>query len=386
MSGFSLYETLRIFLPGALGVFLLNLALRFGFGSDPLSPDGGVHQAVEALQSPLLGIFTAVFLGLALYLLDLPAKTRLFREGDPTRGIQVPSSVLADQLRGTPLGNFPKNLSLYFLLSDRYLPEELHKRIYLFGSLYRIYVDMRALLVLATIGGISAGIVSIASEPDFDHFPRIDAGAVLVVVVLVLSILLVGSSGIFAYAHAVRAKRGPGEFNKRIWEEQKRIGVCCLVLLSLGFLAILLLISGIGVLMLLGAALAIASVILWSWIEVGPPGGLDKRTDLRSIVLTRLGAVAQTVQYGPIGRLLSDVCLFFPWLIGGSVLYANVGASPVALLSWGAMIIPCTAIMAVRKHEIRLLASYGDQTLWLELHAPDIAAIRRRGTLPDRWS
>ncbi len=386
MSGFTLYETLRIFLPGALGVFVLDLALRFAFGSNPASSDGGVRVVVNAIQSPLVGVFVAVFIGLALYLVDLPAKSRLYKEGDPARKIQVPSAALADSLKGTPLGEYPKNLSLYFILSDRYLPDELHKRIYLFGSLYRVYVDMRALLAFATVGGIAAGLGAVSGRPTFAHSIRISSTATLIIGILVLSLLAVGSSAIFSYAHYVRAKHTPGEVSKRLRDESKRVSLCCLMLLALGFLGVTLLISGRGFFILIGAALGMSCLTLWAWIEIGPPGGPGSQTDLRSIVLAGLRATVDAVQYAPLERLLSDVCLFVPWLIGGAVLYANVGAPPAALLSWGIMMVPCTAIMGIRKHEIRLLNSFGDQVLWLELHAKEIATIKNSGALPDTWA
>jgi hypothetical protein len=78
--------------------------------------------------------------------------------------------------------------------------------------------------------------------------------------------------------------------------------------------------------------------------------------------------------------------LFIPWLLGVAVLYENVGAPPAAVVSWGIIVLPCTAIMGIRKHEIRLLSSFGDQALWLELHAKEIATIRNTGTLPDPWT
>lgn len=302
MSGFTLFETLRIFLPGALGVLVLDLALRFSFGPDPVSADGGVRAMVNTLQSPLVGVFVAVFIGLALYLLDLPAKSRLYREGDPARRIQVPSAALADSLKGTPLGEYPKYLSLYFLLSDRYLPDELHKRIYLFGSLYRVYVDMRALLAFATIGGIAAGLAAVSGRPAFVHGLGITFTSALVIGVLILSLLAVGTSAIFAYAHNVRARHGPREVWKRLRAEGKRISVCSLVLLGLGFLAVTLVSSGQTIFVFIGMVLGLGCLTLWSWIEIGPPGGPEGRTDLRSIVLTRLRAtVGDPVQ--PVGAL-----------------------------------------------------------------------------------
>jgi hypothetical protein len=384
MSGFTLYETLRIFLPGALGVFVLDLTLRFAFGPNPAAADGGVQALLDAIESPLVGVFVAVFIGLALYLLDLPSKSRLYREGDPARGIQVPSAVLSNLMKESPLGAFPKNLSLYFLLSDRYLPDELHKRIYLFGSLYRVYVDMRALLAFATVAGIGAGLAAASNRSDVNGL-SIDSTSALAIGVLVLSLFAVGSSAIFSYAHNVRAKHQAGEVAKRLRHEASRISFICGVLLVVGVTAVVLLASGEAVLFVAGGALALCTLTLWSWVEIGPPGGLGS-SDVRSTILARLGGRADAVQYLPLQRLLCDARLFIPWLLGAAVLSERIGASGAALLSWGIMVLPCTAIMGIRKHEVRLLASFGDQALWLELHADDITTIRDTRKLPDSWT
>jgi hypothetical protein len=229
--------------------------------------------------------------------------------------------------------------------------------------------------------------LSKGAELDDGTGGTVKGGAVCyVITVLILSLLAIGSSAIFAYAHNVRARHGPGEAWKRLRDESQRISVCCLVLLTLGFLSVTLIGYGQGVFVFIGTVLGLGCLTLWSWIEIGPPGGPEGRTDLRSIVLTRLRATVGAVQYAPLERLLCDACLFAPWLIGAAVLYSNVGAPAAALLGWGVMILPCTAIMGIRKHEVRLLSSFGDQVLWLELHAKQIAIIRSTGTLPDAWN
>ena len=43
MAGFTLYETLRIYVPGALAILLANLVARVAIGGDPLQADGGAE-------------------------------------------------------------------------------------------------------------------------------------------------------------------------------------------------------------------------------------------------------------------------------------------------------------------------------------------------------
>lgn len=51
MTGFTLYETLRIFVPGALAVLLTDFVLRLAVGPNPAVGDGDVGQLVVTLET-----------------------------------------------------------------------------------------------------------------------------------------------------------------------------------------------------------------------------------------------------------------------------------------------------------------------------------------------
>jgi len=220
----------------------------------------------------------------------------------------------------------------------------------------------------------------------FDPIPSFDGDASLWVIAVIGSLILAGSYGVAFYAFAVIAKHDVRELGRRLRREAAAIAGCCVALLLLGFIGIALVISGELLLGLIGELFAVGAITLWSWVEIGPPGRSDRRTDVRSIVLSKLRGNTDKVQYSPQQRLLCDLCLFAPWLIAGSILYANTGAAASALLAWGLLIVPCTAIMSVGKHELRLLVVFADQSLWLDLHSADISAIATNQSLPDRWT
>ena len=272
MSGFTLYETLRIFLPGALGTLVLDLVLRFAVGPNVFAADGGVRVAVLTLQSPLVAIAAATFLGLGFYMIDLPTKTRLYKEGYDPKRFRLPSMTLSDHLKGTPLGDYPKSLSLYFLISDRYLPPEFHKRVYLFGSLYRVYVDLRFLLAVAGTLGISSGLMIASRKSGFDPTPSFDGDASLWTIAVIGSVLLAGSYGVAFYSFAVMAKYDVRELGRRLRREAMAIAGCCVGLLLLGFLGTARPLSGELLLGLIGQILAVGAIALWTWVEIGPPG------------------------------------------------------------------------------------------------------------------
>jgi hypothetical protein len=385
MSGLTFYETLRILVPGSIAVFLLDVTLRVGFGTNPLRPDGGVRPIVSVLESPIASLIAALILGMLLYLVDLPSRTRLFTEGDPARQRRLPSDTLATHLAGTPWSQYPVNLGLYFLVSDKYLPAEFHRRVYLFGSLYRVFVDLRALSILTVVVGVASSAAVGAQATGFDPTLPLNSRATAAVLAVVGAMLLAALPGLTSYGANVAAKHDLHELWRRLRIEIRGISGLFVLVLSLGALASICMLQRPIALIFLGTGLASAQVVIWTWVELGPPNPPTRRADIRSITLARLGARRNDVQYGPLQRLAGDVGLATPWLVTSTVLHANQGGGVLGVLCWGAMAVVATTIMSVRKHEVRLLASYENQSVWLDLHAVELANLRQTGRLPDRW-
>lgn len=145
--------TLKKVIPGSIAVAVLAAVLRLATGEGALLSGGPFAEVIAALQGTTF-LFAALVAGFILYLIDLPSRSRLSQEGDPDAGYQLPTNRLREMVKDTQLES--KSFSLYFILSDGKLPAELHRRVYFFGGMFRIYFDLRVLAVVGTaLGGPS---------------------------------------------------------------------------------------------------------------------------------------------------------------------------------------------------------------------------------------
>jgi hypothetical protein len=388
MSGFTLYETLRIFVPGALALFLADLVLRMAFGQGTWAADGSATQALHLLEQVSVALAASLLLGLILYSVDLPSRMRIQREGDPPR-FRVPTETLGELLRPSSLE--AKKLGLYFLLSDRYLALETHKRVYLFGSLFRIFADLRFLLGAALITGIYLlSIDKWTLAPAVSMGDRLQWMADDWDIFSIPALLLLAIGVISEHRHAVNIRNQSRSADQdRRWFREARtqvaeIGPTALVGLALGVVGAIA-VGMEGQWRIIAAALAIAGLTLWMWVDIGPPKDLTY-PDLRSRALTLLGASRPRTQFTPLQRTLVDVATFAPWFIAADLAYRVAGVDPSETLIWLVLLTPASIIMASGKHEQRLLVIYEDQSTWLDLHRDFIEAIRDSGRFGDSWA
>jgi len=390
MTGFTLYETLRIFVPGALSVLLINMTARVAMGVDPFAPDGGAETLVSTLESVAVFAVAALMAGLLLYLIDFPSRVRISWDGDARYGSPLPSHALKDMLGDSKL----PYLSLYFLLSDRYLSTEMHKRVYLFGSLFRVFVDLRVLLALAAVAG-SAVSLTVSRASGMKLYPMIDAAYAPFFVALLAGLLIVGSFGVFEHRSRYRRRRfaeeqDSGEATKpvsfapevisdlrAIW----RVGLTILVAAIAGCAVV-----ADGRAAWLGWMLLAVAFVVWLWVEQGPVPESNRRATLRaSIMGVLVGERQDSAQFSVAQRLMADLALLGPMLAYAINSSVALGRQPRALSVWGVFMLPCVAIMAIRKHELRLLNIYTDQVTWLELNRSRVEEIIESGTLPEAW-
>jgi hypothetical protein len=389
MTGFGIYETLRLVIPGSIAVAIFSAVLRLAAGEGKLLADGPFAGVVAALEGTTF-LFAALAVGFILYLADLPTRARVFK-GDPDNGIQLPTDALREMLKGTP--HQDKSFSLYFILSDGRLPPELHRRIYFFGGLYRIYFDAR----LLAAGGVALGgpfALAVAGEGISDLIGSTylaSAAALLVVVVLMT---LVGES-----RHAVESMKkhapkdrpypssGLGrEYLGRAWKGFAAMLPAAAVVLLLGIAANFMADAASNWLRISGVCTAGAALLLWVMVELGPPTPDTKDEGTRSgdpvrgriLVWLRLKPSTQT-QYTQLQRGVMDLALFAPAVVGAACAAQNQGRSALWVLAWGFLLLPAVLIMAIRKHEQRLLASYKDQVRWLQINEENIKTLATQG-------
>jgi hypothetical protein len=435
MTGFGLYEVLRIFLPGAVAAAVLDLMLRLVAGSGPGYGDGPIKWVVASLTGVNF-IFVALVFGFLLYLADLPTKARVFGEGDPAHDIDLPSRALAGFLekaidpdvigRNRAEWVWKRSLPIYFLLMDAHLPAERHEKVYYFGGLYKMYFDARLLTVAALAFGPALGLIS-GKKNGIDF--HVEWPYLVPVLFFVIVIVLVGVIGEFSHARASIARRKHGilveaalnnlrdqslsnglnlalrQCEKNLTEQywvslRKRVGqvsgLAVIIFLAQIF-GWILAAQGLLCWQILGITLCGVSVTLWTAFELGPPRKPTNKTDelkapllrrgLRDSLLVRLGCQeSRDTQYVPALRAAIDLSLMAAALAGAATLTIQQGRPPWSVLLWGGFAVVAILIMAIRKHEIFLLNSFNDQSTWLEVNREKVLAWARKGPKKDNWA
>lgn len=389
MTGFGVYETLRLVIPGSVAIAVFSAVLRLATGDGKLLADGPFSETVQALQGTTF-LFAALAAGFILYLVDLPTRARLYN-GDPDNGIQLPTDALARILKGTPYES--KSFSLYFILSDGRLPTELHRRIYFFGGLYRIYFDSR----LLTGAGVALGpplALAVEGGGIGEWIAPSYLTPAIALILLVIAMTVVGESRHAVESmkkHARKRESNPAAGLGRAYLARAVKGVRSMlipwfVVLALGVGANFLADAENGWLRVAGISVAGLALVLWVMIEIGPPTPVDStigkipREPVRGRILTSMRLKPSTrTQYTQLERGLMDLALFGPALIGAARAAQIQDRPALSVLAWGILSVPAVLIMAVRKHEQRLLASYKDQVRWLEVNEDNIRALATSG-------
>lgn len=386
MSGFTIYETLRIFIPGALAALIVNVLLRLATGSRLGTPGAEAPaDLADALGAAATFALISLVFGLLLYLIDLPEQLRIIR-GDPGRNVPRPS----DAMRGLieeynaavpEAWRYPEDqsLSLFFLFSDRDLPDDLRKRVYLFGALFKIFVDARVLLMAAVVLGVPASASYAAnarsSIPDLEF----DVAAFAVILVIVGVTVLLGIAGQISFESDQRRfiVRNPAvEIKHPPYREAIGPALLLALLVTMSMLLARHLTDGWRYASLVPAFAALA---LWFALEIGPPElectdpqpatkWPPVRDGVRGSVLRRLKVAPRTTPQLPVlYRTITDLAILIPALVGASVAAVYLGRPAGSLFAWTTLTVPSALILAGRKHERRLIGTYHHQLAYLAL-------------------
>lgn len=380
MNGFGLYETLRLVVPGALAVTILTAVLRLATGNGPLLANGPYRDVVDALQGATF-LFASVIAGFLLYLIDLPTRARLY-QGDPDNGVSLPTAKMAEVLAKSPHKH--RSFSLYFTLSDSRMPAEMHRRVYFFGGLYRIYFDARILAAAGVALGGPLALTHAMTEHASRQLPSeylVAAASVLIVVFLVVA---VGESKHATSSMNGRRKKGE-DGSWRGFVSRSAQGLTDLLgpfifTAALGSASIAAALSLPHSQAWIAMALSAAAFGLWLATEMGPrkPVAKDELPSepWRGTLLRLLWASpSPRAQYSQLERGAMDVALFAPAILGCAWAAHLQGRPATMVCAWAVLAVPATLIMSVRKHEQRLVNIYKDQVAWLEVHADQIVAV-----------
>ncbi|MFC7489423.1 MULTISPECIES: hypothetical protein [unclassified Knoellia] len=394
MTGFSLYETFRFVIPGAIAAALVSLTLRLAIGSGAMYSEGPAKGLVAELATARTFLFVALSFGFILYALDLPVRARIYEEGDPEHGYLVPSNTLDKMLSACRPQEWlaGKTLSVYFLLMDAHFPTELHKKVYFFGGLYRIYFDARVLIVTALTLGPVIGLVALRGDPSSSEFHRTHA---LVAAISIILSIAAGAVATVLHRNASKARRvrrgdlTPHEYLKRLRQALREAGWVAAFIVGAQASALTLAMQGAVGVRIIGLGMATTALICWVLFEFGPPpvrtphpktGELPPRS-VRALILNRLRCPdSPETQFIPAQRALVDAALMAPAMIAATNLTIEQGRSANAVLWWALLLGIGTFIVVSRKHEVRLLNSFRDQSTWLswnrkkiEMRAQDLA-------------
>lgn len=387
-TSFDSYEGIRIVIPGLI---------LYAAGSAAFATISNRWDLI-AMQSPVLGLVSALSLGLLLYYCDVPAKSVGYYEGQPT-----------DRLEAKYPDRAPAQvLTAYLGLLNSEMPANIRNRSLYMGSMYRIGFEMVMSLGASayTVFGASVFLLGPASR----HGPRAPRLTAALFLVLVLVAAIAGAKG-DAKRSAARSRpaqrteqlddasekvhrtsadgvRGcfrhdcawfKAEFKMRAVRAVYAVGVVCLVGAAiLGRQPEFLSVSTGGI------ACAGLGLCFVSWSHLYTRGVVDSSA--------RKGRRRQSsIRLGIMYAMPLLIVLLFP--AGKN----NVLGQPHLMVAWSGVAGAVLVLITLRGHERKLRGAYAGQIRWLEDNesrvddalrpaAPSVSARRPAGSTspPDR--
>ena len=160
-TAFGLYEMLRILVPGFYFTTLL-LFFALSFLPAALSPD---HLGA---WSGVAFAFVTVVSGLTMYAKETPKRRRAFQQNQPSAFLQTIARTTPDS---EPLSDGEAQ-RVYFYILNNHVPTASHEKIFFFGTVYHIMIQLRratfwfALLALVGIILMLAEGFPMSERPD----------------------------------------------------------------------------------------------------------------------------------------------------------------------------------------------------------------------------
>jgi hypothetical protein len=151
-SSFGAYEAYRIIVPGYYFAALL-LCLMWAV-SDALGQDF----AIEGIRLFLAFVGVGLIAGLTLYAKEGTKRRKAFQENQPSLYLKTKARAMAD----ISVMEETDARQLYFFILNNHIPSVFHEKIFFFGTIYHIMIQVRRtslwFAVLATLitGGLGA--------------------------------------------------------------------------------------------------------------------------------------------------------------------------------------------------------------------------------------
>ena len=158
-SSFGMYEAFRIIVPGyyfAALLMCLAWAVAGALGDIP---------SVEGTRLFLLFVAVGLIAGLTLYAKESTKRRKAFQENQPSQYLKTKARAIAD----IPAMEESDAQQLYFFILNNHIPSIFHEKIFFFGTIYHIMIQIRrtslwfAVLATLTAGAMLASGLAIAT-------------------------------------------------------------------------------------------------------------------------------------------------------------------------------------------------------------------------------
>jgi len=152
MPSFGRYEWVRIFVPGFFFALLLELFFAAFLTRYVLFAPG-------PLLHVLVFLGVALTAGLTMYAKETPKRRRAFQENQPSQYL----SAKARTMKSIELLDDTEARRLYFYILNNHIPPIFHEKIFFFGTVYHIMVQIRRTSFWYAVAGTLAVLFQLSS-------------------------------------------------------------------------------------------------------------------------------------------------------------------------------------------------------------------------------
>lgn len=157
-SSFGAYEAARIMVPG---YYFASLLMCFTW---VLATSFGRQVQVDGMELLLLFVGAGLIAGLTLYAKESTKRRKAFQENQPSLYLKTKARSMAD----LPVMEETVARQLYFYILNNHIPPIFHEKIFYFGTIYHIMIQIRRtslwFAVLATLTTAAYAISSPSGE------------------------------------------------------------------------------------------------------------------------------------------------------------------------------------------------------------------------------
>jgi len=152
-SSFGAYEAMRILVPG---YYFATLLMCFTWA---FAEAFGRTMELGGLQLLLVFIGVGLIAGLTLYAKEGTKRRKAFQENQPSLYLKTKARAMSD----LPVMEETDARQLYFYILNNYIPSVFHEKIFFFGTIYHIMIQIRrtslwfALLATVSAAGFAYG-------------------------------------------------------------------------------------------------------------------------------------------------------------------------------------------------------------------------------------